>query len=98
MTDAVNTTGNSEPTNVHIAGAEGALSVRDAMRSVVDWRRKQTTEDGEQRTDASAATAATPPQAESTAQAEDAAPASEQPSGETESQAEPAEQLPPIEP
>jgi hypothetical protein len=78
-----------EPTAIAPAPAkDGPISLTDAMRSVVDWRRKsaasQTTQDGRRATDASADNASSE-QTESTAQADDTAPAVEQAPGETES-------------
>jgi len=45
-------------TAVHVAGGSGPMSLRDAARSVIDWRRKQTTDDRRQTTDMDAARAA----------------------------------------
>src|SRR5262245_18794764 len=89
-------------TAVHIAGGSGPMSVREAARSVVHWRRKcaaadQMTDDGQERTDAGASEATSDPAQES-AQKADTAAAETQPPGETESQVDPAENLPPIEP
>jgi hypothetical protein len=86
-------------TAVHIAGGEGPLSMRDAARSVIDWRCKsaagasETTQATTPNTqDASAGNAATP---ERSAQAGDGG---ESPPVETESQDAATPELPPIDP
>src|SRR5205823_6561652 len=82
---------------------EGPINARDAMRSVVDWRRKsaanQQTDDGGQRTDEGAADSASsdpssvvrPPSSETDT-------AAETPPRETESADPVVETQPPIEP
>lgn len=82
----------------HVAGGNGNLSMRDAARSVIDWRRKSAAGEAGDNSgqDASAADAATPDPNVS-AQA-DPAVADGQPPGETESQDAAAETLPPVDP
>lgn len=76
----------------HVAGGEGPLSLRDAQRSVTDWRRKGAAQERTEQQQEASAPAATP--AQESAPEADAAPPQEAP-GETQ-EAEPA--LPPIEP
>src|SRR5947209_13788548 len=64
----------------------GAINARDAMRSVMDWRRKSAAgERNEQQADVSAAETPAAPATESTATAAEDAAAAPQPPGETES-------------
>lgn len=76
----------------HVAGGDGPLSLRDAQRSVTDWRRKGAAQERTEQQQEASAPAATP--AQESAPEADAAPPQEAP-GETQ-EAEPA--LPPIEP
>ena len=103
-TETTSTTGaNTAPASdvaVHVAGGEGPLSVADAARSVIDWRRKSAAGENEPKTNsgdnAAAADAPVEPAQES-AQA-DAAPLETEATGETESQDAAAEKLPTIDP
>jgi hypothetical protein len=82
-----------EPTAVApTPSKEGALSVADAARSLIDWRRKQSAEDRRQTTDEGARDATADRQMESAAdEAGDAAAAeNQQPPRETESAEPPA--------
>ncbi len=87
------TSGAGEQTDiaVHIPGGEGPLSVRDAQRSLTDWRRKQNAAETTE-PDASADTAT--PEQESAAEA-DAAPPQEA-TGETQDADPVVEEQPPI--
>jgi hypothetical protein len=76
----------------HKAGGTGTISLAEAARSVVDWRRKSGAAEDTQDESAAPAT----PADESAVKA-DAAPPQEAP-GETEGEPDPAEALPPIEP
>src|SRR5437868_422768 len=75
---------------------DGPVSARDAMRSVVDWRRKAAAETRETSADVSAAPEPAASANESTAQAEGTA--AETPPRETESADPVVETQPPIEP
>lgn len=77
----------------HVAGGEGPLSLRDAQRSVTDWRRKGAAQERTEQQQEASAPAATP--AQESAHEADAAPQETEAPGETQ-EAEPA--LPPIEP
>jgi hypothetical protein len=63
----------------HVAGGDGPLSVRDAMRSVTDWRRKEAAQTNQQ---AESAPAATP--AQESGEEPGAAPQETEATGETQ--------------
>lgn len=80
----------------HVAGGSGPLSISEAARSVIDWRRKGSGDSQDNAgADASAVKATSDPANES---AVEAGSGGESPPAETEAQDTAAETLPPIEP
>ena len=90
MTDVSTGSAGGEAIPAHVAGGDGPLTPRDAMRSLVDWRNKQDAAAAQAPEPAAATEESAPAQVEA-----DAAPPQEVP-GETQ-EAEPAPE-PPIEP